>query len=52
MKYPVYVISLERDTKRKQNLKKQFKSYDEFEIIDAVDGSKIPSKEYYKYMIK
>ncbi|MBR4140819.1 MAG: glycosyltransferase family 25 protein [Campylobacter sp.] len=51
MKYPVYVISLERDTKRRQNLKKQFKSYDEFEIIDAVDGSKIPSKEYYEYMI-
>ena len=51
MKYPIYVISLEKDIKRRENLKKQFKSYDEFEIIDAVDGSKIPSKEYYKYMI-
>ncbi|MBR8465227.1 glycosyltransferase family 25 protein [Campylobacter sp. faydin G-140] len=47
MKYPVYVVSLQRDELRRENLQKIFKNYDKFEIVDAVDGRILNAKDYY-----
>lgn len=33
LKYPVYVISLQKDEWRRDKLRENFKSYDEFEIL-------------------
>ena len=44
MQYPVFVISLAKDEARRENLKKQFLSYDKFEIIEAVNGNEIGTK--------
>ena len=50
MQYPVYVISLAKDEERRNSLKKQFNSYNEFQIIDAVEGNKIDIQQYFKYL--
>lgn len=50
MQYPVYVISLAKDEERRNSLKKQFNSYNEFNIIDAVEGNKIDIQQYFKYL--
>ncbi|MBP3194898.1 MAG: glycosyltransferase family 25 protein [Cardiobacteriaceae bacterium] len=50
MKYPVFVISLTKDEERRKQLKEQFNSYNEFKIIDAVEGNKINIQEYFKYL--
>ena len=50
MQYPVYVISLAKDKERRNSLKKQFNSYNEFQIIDAVEGNKIDIQQYFKYL--
>ena len=50
MQYPIYVISLAKDEERRNSLKKQFNSYNEFNIIDAVEGNKIDIQEYFKYL--
>ena len=51
MKYLVYVISLAKDTQKRQNLKNKFKDYDEFEIIDAIDGKNLNAKQYFDLII-
>ncbi|MBR1375743.1 MAG: glycosyltransferase family 25 protein [Cardiobacteriaceae bacterium] len=50
MKYPIFVISLAKDEERRNQLKKQFSSYDEFNIIDAIEGNKLNIQEYFKYL--
>lgn len=50
MQYPVYVISLAKDEERRNSLKKQFNSYNEFNIINAVEGNKIDIQQYFKYL--
>ena len=54
---PIYLVSLEQDTKRREELKLRFPNhYDDFIQINAVDGRKISAKEYYdktiEYFIK
>lgn len=51
MQYPVFVISLVKDEARRENLKKQFLSYDKFEIIEAVNGNEIGTKNYFDIII-
>ena len=50
MQYPIYVISLKKDEERRNSLKKQFNSYNEFNIIDAMEGNKIDIQQYFKYL--
>lgn len=50
MKYPVFVISLQKDEARREALKTRFKSYDEFCIIDALNGESMSAKEYFSYL--
>lgn len=46
--YPIYLVSLEQDVKRREDLKKRFpKYYDDFIHVPAVDGRKLSAKEYY-----
>ena len=44
----IYLISLAKDTKRRELLQQKFSSYDSFNLIDAVDGSELNAREYYK----
>lgn len=46
---PIYLVSLKQDALRREKIKKQFsKTYEEFQIIDAIDGREISAKEYFK----
>ena len=44
----IYLISLAKDTKRRELLQQKFGSYDSFNLIDAVDGRELNAREYYK----
>jgi len=45
----IYLVSLQDDVQRREELKKRFpKYYDSFKIIDAVDGRKLSAKEYFQ----
>ena len=44
----IYLISLAKDTKRRELLQQKFGSYDSFKLIDAVDGRELNAREYYK----
>ncbi|QPH86778.1 glycosyltransferase family 25 protein [Campylobacter concisus] len=44
----IYLISLAKDTKRRELLQQKFSSYDSFKLIDAVDGRELNAREYYK----
>lgn len=45
---PMYLVSLEQDVARREALEKRFPlHYSEFIHIKAVDGRKLPAKEYY-----
>jgi len=49
---PIYLVSLEQDTKRREELKKRFKNfYNKFIHIKATDGRKLSAKEYYDQTI-
>lgn len=43
----VYYINLEKNKERLQNLKNQFKNFDKFQRIEAVDGKKLSAFEYF-----
>lgn len=43
----VYVISLPKDEIRREKLKNQFKSYNEFEIIEGKNAQEFSLNEYY-----
>lgn len=46
---PIYLVSLEQDAKRREELKKLFpKHYSNFIHIPAVDGRMMPAREYYQ----
>ncbi|MBR8465211.1 glycosyltransferase family 25 protein [Campylobacter sp. faydin G-140] len=49
MKYPVFLISLAKDTARRNALKERFSSYDKFSLIDAVDGREMNVCKYFSY---
>lgn len=50
--YPIYLVSLEKDVQRREDLKKRFpKHYDDFIHVLAVDGRKLSAKEYYDQSI-
>lgn len=50
---PIYLVSLESDVKRREELKKIFlNTYKEFIHIKAVDGRKLTAKDYYDKTIK
>lgn len=52
MALPIYLVSLETDTTRRQELKKRFpKYYETFSRIEAVDGRIMPAKEYYQRIL-
>ena len=44
----IYLISLAKDTKRRELLQQKFGSYNSFKLIDAVDGRELNAREYYK----
>ena len=44
----IYLISLAKDTKRRELLQQKFGSYDSFKLIDAIDGRELNAREYYK----
>jgi len=45
---PIYLVSLEQDTKRREELKQRFKNlYNKFIHIKATDGRDLSAKEYY-----
>lgn len=46
----IYLVSLKSDEKRREILKTRFKRYDEFKILEAVDGRLMPLNEYYKIL--
>lgn len=51
-KLPIYLVSLEQDVQRREDLKKRFpKHYDDFIHVPAVDGRKLSAKEYYDQSI-
>jgi len=47
MNLPVFLISLDKDTARRQRLKERFGEYENFTLISAVDGRIISTKEYF-----
>lgn len=47
----VFLISLKKDEARRETLKKRFESYDEFNLIDAIDGRIMNAKEYFSYAL-
>ncbi|EJP74638.1 MULTISPECIES: glycosyltransferase family 25 protein [Campylobacter] len=49
--YPVFLISLTKDAGRREALKRRFKSYDDFRLIDAVDGRQMNAREYFGYVL-
>lgn len=50
--YPIYLVSLEQDVSRREELAKHFpKYYTSFIRIQAVDGRKLSAKEYYDAVI-
>ena len=50
---PIYLISLKKDTKRRERLKENFiESFKDMQIIEAVDADNITSKEYFNHTIK
>ncbi|MBE2986887.1 glycosyltransferase family 25 protein [Campylobacter sp. RM12920] len=49
MKFPIFLISLQKDSARREVLKSLFKSYDEFVLTSAVDGREMSAKEYFAY---
>ncbi len=51
LKYPVYVISLQKDEWRRDRLRENFKSYDEFEMIDAFDAKNLSATKYYEILL-
>lgn len=55
--YPIYLVSLEKDLKRREILRERFpNTFDNFIHINAVDGRCLTAKEYYEkarpYFIK
>jgi glycosyl transferase family 25 len=45
---PIYLISLEQDIKRREELQQRFpKNYNNFILIKAIDGRKLSAKDYY-----
>lgn len=47
-KIPIYLVSLEQDTKRREELRLRFPNlYSNFIHINAVDGRKLSAKEFY-----
>ena len=40
----IYLISLAKDTKRRELLQQKFSSYDSFNLIDAVDGRELNAR--------
>jgi len=45
---PIYLVSLQKDTQRRETLQKNFtRYYDKMEIIDAVDSEQISAKKYF-----
>ncbi|WP_169778469.1 glycosyltransferase family 25 protein [Campylobacter curvus] len=49
--YPIFLISLAKDAKRREALKQRFKGYDKFTLIDAVDGRQMNAREYFGYVL-
>ncbi|MCR4942721.1 MAG: glycosyltransferase family 25 protein [Campylobacter sp.] len=49
MKYPIYLISLQKDHARREALKSRFASFNDFNIINAIDGRNLSAKEYFSY---
>lgn len=47
----IFIISLKKDEARRQKLKERFKSYDEFSLIEAVDGRTMNAMEYFKHAV-
>lgn len=46
----IYLVSMKKDEKRREILKQNFcKTYDNFELIEAVDGGNLDAKSYFKY---
>lgn len=43
----IYLVSLKNDDIRRKTLKERFKRYDEFIILEAVDGRQMSLKDYY-----
>lgn len=52
MKYKIYLISLKKDENRRQRLKKLFKNYDDFIVIDAISSKEMSTIKYYESLIK
>ena len=42
---PIFVISLARATERRATIRQELAGFD-FELIDAVDGDKLPANQY------
>lgn len=52
LNYPIYLVSLEQDIARRALLAQRFpKYYPDFISVKAVDGRKLPAKEYYDLTI-
>jgi putative glycosyltransferase involved in LPS biosynthesis len=47
MKNIVFLISLSKDENRREVLKKRFNSFQNFRLIDAIDGREMKAKEYF-----
>lgn len=47
MQEPIFLISLAKDDKRREQLKERFSSYEKFHLIDAIDGRLMSAKEYF-----
>lgn len=47
MQNPVFLISLAKDTARRERLKERFSRYESFNLIEAVDGRVMSAKEYF-----
>lgn len=51
MQGKIYLVSLKSDYIRREALKERFKSYDEFILLEAVDGRQMSLGEYYKTLV-
>ncbi|CAD7289696.1 hypothetical protein LMG7974_01774 [Campylobacter majalis] len=50
MNNKIYLISLKKDTKRREILKSRFANYDDFELVYGVDGRELDAKAYYSHI--
>lgn len=52
-KYPIYLVSLDRDHQRREQLARMFPSYQNtIQRISAVDGRELPAKEFFGHIFK